>query len=167
MAEIHSPSERFLIDTLNQHFSSLHERSCVLVQRAGNVIYDRSDDRDTSIWSAVGENALRSVGVVEQTCGGLLSNLWDDPFEWTLAETLSTGDDVLEYLREVEATRQRAFSRLVTDADLFKAVSLPSEQLRPLIVVILDTLVRAVEYHGRAVACLEFLTTRGHAGGII
>ena len=53
-----------------------------------------------------GEQVLRSAAIVEQTFGGLTANLWDDPFEWTLPETLSTSAKVIEYLNEVEATRQ-------------------------------------------------------------
>src|SRR3712207_7579473 len=35
-----------------------------------------------------GEHVLRSAAAVEQTFGGITVNLWDDPFEWTLPESL-------------------------------------------------------------------------------
>ncbi|HEX2269316.1 MAG TPA: hypothetical protein VHH35_07275, partial [Pyrinomonadaceae bacterium] len=55
---------------------------------------------------------LRSAAVIEQTFGGLTANLWDDPFEWTLPETLSTPELVIEHLSEVDALRQRFFSSI-------------------------------------------------------
>ena len=58
---------------------------------------------------SIGENILRSAAIIEQTCGGLTANLWDDPFEWTLPETLSTANLIVEYLSEVDLARQRAF----------------------------------------------------------
>ena len=92
---------------------------------------------------------LRSAAVVEQTCGGLTSNLWDDPFEWTLPETLSNPERIVEYLSEVDATRQRAFSSIEDDSALTKIISTPSGE-RLLISLLLDTLVRAAEYKGKA-----------------
>src|SRR5712672_163326 len=49
-----------------------------------------------------GEQILRGAGIVEQTFGGITTNLWDDPFEWTLPENLTTPDKVAGYLDEVE-----------------------------------------------------------------
>ena len=94
---------------------------------------------------------LRSAAVVEQTCGGLTSNLWDDPFEWTLPETLSNPDRIVEYLSEVDVTRQRAFSSIQDDGALTKYISHPSGE-RLLISVLLETLIRAAEFRGRALA---------------
>ena len=72
-----------------------------------------------------GESILRSAATVEQTCGGLTANLWDDPFEWTLPETLSDADRINEYLGEVESVVRRAFNAIVEDAALSKLVSVP------------------------------------------
>ena len=94
---------------------------------------------------------LRSAAVVEQTCGGLTSNLWDDPFEWTLPETLSNPHRIVEYLSEVDVARQRAFSLIQDDSALTKYISDPSGE-RLLISVLLETLVRAAEFRGRALA---------------
>jgi hypothetical protein len=96
------------------------------------------------------EYIVRSAAVVEQTCGGLTSNLWDDPFEWTLPETLSNPDRIVEYLSEVDLARQRAFSSIQDDSALTKYISDPSGE-RLLISVLLETLVRASEHKGRAV----------------
>jgi len=103
---------------------------------------------------SIGENILRSAAVVEQTCGGLTSNLWDDPFEWTLPETLSNPDRIVEYLSEVDAARQRAFSSIQDDSALTKFISDPSGE-RLLISLLLETLVKAAELRGRAVAVIR------------
>ena len=98
--------------------------------------------------SALPENLLRSAAVVEQMCGGLTANLWDDPFEWTLPETLSNADRIIEYLSEVDLARERAFNS-IDDAALTKYISVPSGESQMLISVLLETLVRASEYRGR------------------
>ena len=95
------------------------------------------------------ENLVRSAAVIEQMCGGLTANLWDDPFEWTLPETLSNADRVVEYLDEVDLARQRAFSSIDDDA-LTKLISVPSGESRVLISLLLETLVKASELRGRA-----------------
>jgi hypothetical protein len=108
---------------------------------------------------SIGENILRSAAVIEQTCGGLTANLWDDPFEWTLPETLSTTDRIIEYLSEVDLARQRAFASIVDDSALSKYISVPSGEPRTLVSLLLETLVRASDYRGRALSArsgLEF-----------
>ena len=95
------------------------------------------------------ENLVRSAAVIEQMCGGLTANLWDDPFEWTLPETLSNAARVIEYLNEVDLARQRTFA-LIDDAALSKYIAVPSGESRQLISVLLTTLVKASEYRGRA-----------------
>ena len=95
------------------------------------------------------ENLVRSAAAIEQMCGGLTSNLWDDPFEWTLPETLSNADRVVEYLSEVDLARERAFDA-IDDGALTKYVSVPSGESKVLISLLLETLVRASELRGRA-----------------
>ncbi len=94
---------------------------------------------------------LRSAATIEQMCGGLTANLWDDPFEWTLPETLSNADRVVEYLSEVDVARERAFNS-IDDAALTKYIAVPSGEEQQLISVLLETLVRASEFRGRASA---------------
>ena len=95
------------------------------------------------------ENLVRSAAAIEQMCGGLTSNLWDDPFEWTLPETLSNADRVVEYLSEVDLARERAFDA-IDDGALTKYVPVPSGESKVLISLLLETLVRASEFRGRA-----------------
>ena len=102
------------------------------------------------VTSVPSENLLRSAAVIEQTFGGLTANLWDDPFEWTLPETLSTPERIVEYLSEVDLARQRAFNSIIDDSALSKYISVPSGEPRPLISLLLETLVTAGDYRGRA-----------------
>jgi hypothetical protein len=102
---------------------------------------------------SIGENILRSAAVIEQVCGGLTANLWDDPFEWTLPETLSNADRIIEYLSEVDLARERALKSIVDDSALSKYVSVPSGEPRQLVSLLLETLVTASDYRGRAKSC--------------
>ena len=106
------------------------------------------------------ENLVRSAAVIEQMCGGLTANLWDDPFEWTLPETLSNTDRIIEYLSEVDVARQRAFNAIRDDTALTRYISAPAgEQL--LVNLLLETLVKASDYRGRAVASSKLLSGEG------
>jgi hypothetical protein len=97
------------------------------------------------------QHLLRSAAAIEQMCGGLTTNLWDDPFEWTLPETLSSAERVIEYLSEVDLARQRAFNAISDDSDLTRYISVPSGEPRLLISLLLETLVKASDYRGKAV----------------
>jgi hypothetical protein len=115
---------------------------------------------------SVGENILRSAAAIEQTCGGLTSNLWDDPFEWTLPETLSNGDLIVDYLSEVDQLRQRAFNSIGDDSALTRYVSTPTGE-RSLLDLLLETLLRSSDHRGRAVATIKILSGEGAARFII
>lgn len=138
-------TERQIVQHLEQEFSGLIESLKDLVRSVPTEFLYRHPPA-----VSVGENILRSAAVVEQTCGGLTSNLWDDPFEWTLPETLSNPDRIVEYLSEVDVARQRAFSS-IQDSALTKFISGPSGE-RLLIGLLLETLVKASEFRGRALA---------------
>ena len=116
---------------------------------------------------SIGENILRSAAVIEQTCGGLTANLWDDPFEWTLPETLSTADRIIEYLSEVDLARQRAFASIVDDSALSKYIAVPSGDPKALVSLLLETLVTASDYRGRALATSKILFGKSPTGFII
>jgi len=142
-------TERQIVQQIDREFSKLIESLKDLVKSIpADVLYRHPPA------VSIGENILRSAAVLEQTCGGLTSNLWDDPFEWTLPETLSNPDRIVEYLMEVDLARQRAFSSIQDDSALGKYVSDPSGE-RLLINLVLETLVRAAEFRGRAVAVLS------------
>lgn len=106
---------------------------------------------------SIGENILRSAAVIEQVCGGLTANLWDHPFEWTLPETLSNAERIVEYLSEVDLARERALNSIVDDSALSKYVSVPSGEPRLLVSLLLETLVTASDCRGRALAKMALL----------
>jgi hypothetical protein len=116
---------------------------------------------------SAGEQILRSAAAIEQTFGGLTANLWDDPFEWTLPETLATPESIAAYLSEVEATRQTFFQSLQGDANLIKYIPVPSGEQKTLIELLVETLVRASDYRGQAVATLKILSGEGSPRFII
>ena len=152
-AGVRTHSKRIVIESFDAEFERLHARSYQLIKTTPlAMLYSNSHANSES--ASVGVLVLKSAGVVEQTCGGITSNLWDDPFEWTLPETLSNSALVLEYLGEVEETRKHAFACFTGDEDLLKKIATPSGEMRPLIGLLLDTLVRAVGFQGRAAALL-------------
>ena len=155
-------SPRELVDHLEREFTRLIEN---LKQLVNSVTSDLLYRRPPSI--TIGENLLRSAAVLEQTFGGLTANLWDDPFEWTLPETLSTAELINEYLSEVDAARERAFRSIAGDRELTKYISGPSGEPQQLFAVLVETLVKASDYHGRVVATLKMLFGEGAQKGII
>lgn len=98
---------------------------------------------------SVGEQVVKSARIVEQTFGGITANLWDDPFEWTLPETLSTSPKLLAYLDEVENARRRGFALFQSDQDLLKTIMTPAGATQ-VMSLLLDTLVRAGHHHRNA-----------------
>ncbi len=136
-----------LIAELDRQFLQLHQEARELIHAiSSELLYSRPPSRsNSSPAQSCGEQILRSAAAVEQTFGGLTTNLWDDPFEWTLPETLSTPEKVSDYLNEVEATRKRGFELFKSDEDLLRKIMAPTGEtkLQPLL---LDTLVRARHY---------------------
>jgi len=146
-----------LIRAFDKEFTQLDHDAVELVEAIStDEFFRRPLSTNSASAQSCGEQLLRSAGTVEQTFGGITANLWDDPFEWTLPETLTTRERILEYLSEVVATQKRGFDLLKSDADLMKKIMSPSgeTQLMPLL---LETLVRAAQYLGRARATLDFI----------
>jgi hypothetical protein len=149
-----------LISSLDERFARLHARSIAFVEAiSGERLYwqPRESSGAFPVYSC-GEHILRSAAAVEQTFGGITTNLWDDPFEWTLPETLPTPESVAEYLREVEATRQRGFVLFKSDEDLLKEFAAPSGGMRLLCALLLETLERAAHHQGRAFATFRLFS---------
>jgi len=135
-----------LITWFDQQFAELNSSWRELIQKlAPESIYQRPFGELDSRLSC-GEYVVKSARVVEQTFGGITANLWDDPFEWTLPETLTTREKLLAYLDEVEATRQRGLALFTNDEDLLKEIVGPKGE-KQLLSVLLDTLVRARHHH--------------------
>jgi hypothetical protein len=166
---------REIIESLDREFARLHEKSCALIEETPvDGLYTIATPAAVSSLnsgpepsSSVGESVLRCAAAIEQTFGGITSNLWDDPFEWTLPEYLSTPGKITEHLAEVEATRKRAFSSFTDDACLLKGVAVPSGETRRLIDLLLETLLRAAESQARARFALSTLSGISPPGFII
>jgi hypothetical protein len=147
---------REIVCQLDREFQSLIESLKQLVRSVPSDLFYRDPPA-----VSIGENVLRSAAAVEQICGGLTTSLWDDPFEWTLPETLSNSDLIVEYLSEVDLARQRMFKAIGSDEVLSKYVPVPSGEPRPLGGLLLETLVIAGDYRGRAVATIKILSGEG------
>lgn len=158
-------AEKTFIRSLDDEFARLHARSCALLllipaehlYRQPRAEHGSSASGTPPVYSC-GEYLLRSAATVEQTFGGITANLWDDPFEWTLPETLRTPAHVGEYLNEVEATRRRGFALIASDDELRKEIMLPSGERSTLCALILETLQRASNYQGRAFASFRLFS---------
>lgn len=142
------------ISDLDRQFERLHRGSTTLLKAlAPERLYWKPEaERAVTRNYSCGEYLLRSAGAVERTFGGLTANLWDDPFEWTLPEVLRSPVDLLDYLGEVEATRNRGFALLKSDDELARMIATAPDELKPLGELLLDTLVRAVHWQGNAFA---------------
>jgi hypothetical protein len=151
---------RGLISCLDEEFAGLHERSRALAEMIPEekLYWQPRPASGVSPVYSCGEHLLRSAAAVEQSFGGINANLWDDPFEWTLPETLKTPASVIEYLMEVEATRRAGFERLTSDGDLVKEIAVPSGATRPLGALLFETLNRASHHQGRAFALFRLFS---------
>src|SRR3977135_3259716 len=106
-----------LISCLDRQFAELHRAHRELIGTISPALLYKQPPGGSSLFPnrSCGEYVLRSAAAVEQTFGGITTNLWDDPFEWTLPESLPTSDKVAGYLDEVEATRKHGFQLFKSD----------------------------------------------------
>lgn len=150
---------RVILDAFDQNFGKLHHRSCKLLEYTPDaslfVCLSSAGGRQTSL--SIGENLLRSAGIVEQTFGGITASLWDDPFEWTLPEHLRTTERITEYLHEVESTRQKGFSYIKSDDELTRLIAAP-QGMCTIFEVLINAATRAAHFQGRAVAAFYSVT---------
>jgi hypothetical protein len=157
-----------IVDSLDREFARLHARSRTIIENTplGNLYQGASADSKSGHNStrSVGESVLRAAAAIEQTFGGITSNLWDDPFEWTLPEYLATVGKVLEHLEEVEAVRRRAFSSFNNDECLLKHVATPAKESERLIDLLVQTLRRAISFQTEAAVTLKALSGIGTPG---
>jgi len=150
---------KILLDALDRQFSRLHRRSGTLIDQipTEKLFWKPRELPRTFTMFSCGEYILRSAATVEQCFGGITTRLWDDPFEWTLPEKLSTNALIIEYLGEVEQTRQKGFSFLTSDEDLRKNMPAP-EKLRSIFELLVDTISRAEHFQGRAFAVFQMFS---------
>jgi hypothetical protein len=167
--------KREIVESLDREFARLHLNSCAIIENTpGDSLYEThapvglsAANSEPAPPASVGESVLRCAAAVEQTFGGITANLWDDPFEWTLPEYLSTPQKVKDHLIEVEAMRLRAFGSFADDACLQKHVATPSSETQPLIELLSETLLRAADYQRQALLVLRILSGISPSGFII
>src|SRR5881227_3324144 len=140
-----------LISWFDREFARLKHAWRELIQATDDQCLYQIDNQQNQ---SVGEQVLKSARIVEQTFGGITANLWDDPFEWTLPETLTTSQKLLAYLGEVENARRRGFELFQSDEDLLKTIMTPSGPTQ-VMSLLLDTLVRAGHHQLNARECLK------------
>lgn len=148
-----------LIEIFENQFEKLHERAKKFVQEIPDeklFLKPRELENSFAMFSC-GEYILRSAAAIEQTFGGITTRLWDDPFEWTLPEELSTVEKMLEYLAEVDETRRKGFAFFTSDEDLRRELPAP-DQLKPIAEILLETIARAEHFQGRAFAVRQMLS---------
>ncbi len=165
--------KRQIVESLDREFARLHFRSVNLIENTPvEILYAAEETASVTGGSSaqlsrsIGDSVLRSAAAVEQTFGGITSNLWDDPFEWTLPEELSTPLKVVRHLGEVESTRQRAFSSFADDSCLVKLVATPTRETA-LVDLLHETLVRAVSFQSQAAVGLKKIAGISLPGFII
>ncbi|MEO8042211.1 MAG: hypothetical protein ABI646_06370 [Acidobacteriota bacterium] len=148
-----------MLEAFNKQFISIHQRSLALLAKASDAdLFRKPRELEHSMaMFSCGEYTLRSAAAIEQTCGGITTRLWDDPFEWTLPEELSTAHKVSDYLKEVEVSRLSAFRFLRSDDDLRMRLPAPKD-LRSIFELLLDTVARAEHYQGRSFAVFQMLS---------
>ncbi|MDQ6786102.1 MAG: hypothetical protein M3033_04700 [Acidobacteriota bacterium] len=148
-----------LIDSFDEQFSQLHARSCEIVRKipTEKLYWQPRESNQLPPTFSCAEYILRSAGRVEQTFGGITAKLWDDPFEWTLPEELSTNEKILEYFSEVEAMRVKGFNFFTSDEDLRREIPAP-EKLQSIFEILLETITRAEHLQGRAFAIFQMFS---------
>lgn len=166
--------KREIVGSLGREFARLHVNSCVIIESTPVAsLYEipapaalKASNPDSPSSASIGVSILRCAAAVEQTFGGVTANLWDDPFEWTLPEYLSTPQRVRDHLAEVEALRQRAFSSFADDACLRKSIVTPAGATQ-LIELLSETLLNAADYQHQALLALKILSGISPRGFII
>jgi len=145
-----------LIETFDKQFVRLHKLSCEFVKIVppDKLYWQPRESAALFPVNSCGEYILRSAAAVEQAFGGITTRLWDDPFEWTLPEALSTNELILNYLSETEETRRRGFAFFISDEDLKREIPAP-EKLKSIFQILLETLARSEHYQGRAFAVFK------------
>jgi hypothetical protein len=152
---------RTKLDHLRSHFERISERSRILVEHSPeDRLYWHPKVIPHSLAPfSFGEFIVRSAAMVEQSFGGITTRLWDDPFEWTLPEKLTTKQSVLSYLAEVDSASERGFAFLKGDADLDMQLPAPVE-LRSIFAILIDAIGNAEHFQGRAISIFQLFSDK-------
>lgn len=143
---------RELAATLESEFEKLSNRWISILENA-EALSDEPVGRGQDLRNAAVHEVVRSASKVEQAFGGINSQLWDDPFEWTLPEVMNSFERIREYLDEADRARGTGMLRIKDDSDLLKIIVTPwgSGSLGSLLV---STLTEAVRFASRAEATI-------------
>jgi hypothetical protein len=155
-----------VLDLFDNRFRSNYSRSTELVTKFPEdlLFFRPTDNGPRARLFSFGESILRAAAEVERAVGGITTRLWDDPFEWTLPETLSNRSAIVAYIDEVESRRQGAFLYFASDDDLQKQIPAP-EELRSLHEIILDSLIRSEHFIGRSIVFYQLYSDRPSGPG--
>jgi hypothetical protein len=148
-----------ILSAFDQQFAIIDRRSRELLSLIDDAqLFSRPvGQKDSMLPASCGEHVLRSAAMVEKAFGGITTRLWDDPFEWTLPEELASKVAVLQYLDEVETTRRKGMTFFGSDAELQHQIPAPV-RVRPIFDVLLDALLLATHYQGRAFAVFQMVS---------
>ncbi len=104
-----------------------------------------------------GELIVHIGSIIEYTFNGITSNFWDDPFEWTLRENLSSRSLVAEYLVEAAHVRLIALQGM-NDADLAKTLHFPNGEKTTIGELLLRALTHASHHRGQVYAYVHLFS---------
>src|SRR5262249_51850786 len=90
---------RILIESIDAQLVGIDSRQRKLLDMTPDesLFWTPTLLNETLITLSVGGSILRSAANIEQVFLGITRRLWDDPFEWTLPEKLSSKPAVFEY----------------------------------------------------------------------
>jgi hypothetical protein len=121
-----------ILESFDNRFASITMRSLALLGQA------RAFDPSNAFYYHI----ARSAAEIEKAFGGITARLWDDPFEWTLPEYLSTSAALADYIQTVDETRSRGLAYIKDDGQLFRLIQAPIE-LKPIFDVLLEAILRS------------------------
>jgi hypothetical protein len=144
-------AQRQRLSQFETEFAALHKSAVDLL---GTFPEDRLFAADGS--TSFGFEIIRSAAEVEKTFGGIMTRLWDDPFEWTLPEELSTKIAIESYLNEVQVTRTKGLLFISSDDELSMTIPAP-ENFRSLSDILTQTVEISTRHLERARAIANSL----------
>lgn len=106
-----------------------------------------------------GELLSHIGGSIEYTFNGIMSNFWEEPFEWITREALPTGAHIAGYLGETAELRREALAG-IGDRDLPKLIHLPDATQATIADLLLSTLTHATHHRGQVYAYVHLFSDR-------
>lgn len=154
---------RILIEELEAEFAAAEMRLRSLLDSTPEQLMFAKPfhDEKSLVELSVGGCIIRSAAMIEQVFLGITRRLWDDPFEWTLPEKLSSRAAILGYIAEVSETRVKGMAFLTADADLSRRLPAP-EELRTVFGVLTAALLRAESLRAKAEVILTAVQRSDH-----